>query len=345
MNILVTGAAGFIGYHLVKRLASDGFDVVCIDNINTYYDAALKYKRLASLGFERDGVDVYSFDTPAESLTYPSARFIRLDICDAERLKALFEHERFDAVVHLAAQAGVRYSITNPEAYISSNVAGFLNILEACRAVPPRHLVYASSSSVYGRCAKQPFSEASDTGHPVSLYAASKRANELMAHTYAHLYGLPSTGLRFFTVYGPWGRPDMAPFIFTKNIYEGKPINVFNNGNMKRDFTYIDDIIESIVRVILCIPKKNTESAVEGAAVYNIGNGEPVALMDFIWYIEEALGKKAIVQYSGMQPGDVPSTWADCTALQHLTGFTPQTEAACGVRRFVEWYKTFINKE
>jgi UDP-glucuronate 4-epimerase len=273
---------------------------------------------------------------------YPSARFIKLDICDMERVKAVFKCKRFDVVVHLAAQAGVRYSITNPHEYITNNIQGFLNILEACRAVPPCHLVYASSSSVYGLCRDQPFAESSDAEYPVSLYAASKRSNELMAHTYAHLYNIPSTGLRFFTVYGPWGRPDMAPFIFTKNIYEGKPISVFNNGNMKRDFTYIDDIIEGIVRVISCIPKKDTAGAAECTAVYNIGNGEPVALMDFIRSIEEELGKKAIIQYTGMQPGDVPSTWADCTALRHLTGFKPQTKIADGVKHFAAWYMNFI---
>ena len=343
MKILVTGAAGFIGYHLVKRLALEKHDVLCIDNINNYYDVELKEGRLTALGF-----DHAAFSTGVNSLVpssiFPNACFIKTDLCNAEHIYALFERGRFDAVLHLAAQAGVRYSLTNPDAYISSNIQGFLNVMEAARRHPPRHLVYASSSSVYGLCETQPFSENSSTNHPVSLYAASKKTNELMAHTYSHLYNIPTTGLRFFTIYGPWGRPDMAPFIFTKSILEEKFISVFNNGNMKRDFTYIDDIIEGIVRIVSLAPQKSPKSGGVPAAIYNVGNGNPVELVDFIHVLENALGKKALINYAPMQPGDVTATWADCSALERDTGFHPHTALADGVQQFIAWYKKFYNK-
>ena len=335
MKLLITGAAGFIGYHLSKRLAEDNHDIVCIDNINDYYDVDLKYGRLAALGFNRQSLEALHADNFAVSSIFPSVRFYKLDICDTAGITKLFSEYFFDMVLHMAAQAGVRYSLVNPQAYISGNVQGFLNILEAARMYPPRRLVYASSSSVYGMNVKIPFSESDAVNQPASLYAATKRSNELMAYTYDHLYRLPATGLRFFTVYGPWGRPDMAPFIFTKSILEGKPINVFNNGNMKRDFTFVDDIIEGIIRVM------NTGNI--PAAIYNIGNGGPVALMDFIHTLEHALGKKAIINYTAMQPGDVVATWADCSALERDTGFRPQTPLSVGIGKFVEWYKEYYH--
>jgi UDP-glucuronate 4-epimerase len=339
MKILVTGAAGFIGCHLAKHLAEEKHEIVCIDNINSYYDTALKYGRLACLGFSPcRGED--AVEEVIVSSRYPNARFAKIDLRDKERLTALFREENFDAAAHLAAQAGVRYSITHPDEYISNNIQGFLNILEACRLFPPRHLVYASSSSVYGLNAKIPFSENDSVSQPVSLYAASKRANELMAYTYSRLYAIRATALRFFTVYGPWGRPDMAPFIFVKSILEGKPIQVFNNGNMKRDFTFIDDIIEGIKRVLFLAPDDAA-----AARIYNIGNGTPVALMDFIHTLEDVLGKKAVINYTGMQPGDVPATWADCSALLRDTGFKPQTALARGIQEFVAWYKEFYAAE
>ncbi|MCL2007828.1 MAG: NAD-dependent epimerase/dehydratase family protein [Treponema sp.] len=322
MKILITGAAGFIGYHLAKRLAAENCDIVCIDNINDYYDVELKHGRLKNLS------------------AFPCIRFIKMDICDAEKLDDLFSSEKFDIAVHLAAQAGVRFSLTNPNIYISSNVQGFLNILEAAKKNPIRHLVYASSSSVYGLNTEIPFSEKHTVARPASLYAASKLINEHMAHTYSHLFGIPTTGLRFFTVYGPWGRPDMALFIFAKSIIEGKTVTIFNNGNMQRDFTYIDDIIEGIVRVKDLIPKAKDENSVP-ASIYNIGNGSPIKLMDFVKIIEEKIGKKAIIEYAPMQPGDIPSTWADCSALERDTGFKPSTPIREGIGKFVDWYKNF----
>ena len=322
MKIFVSGAAGFIGYHIAKRLADDKHDIVCIDNINDYYDVELKHGRINAL----------------KKFSY--IRFIKMDICEADKLNALFAAEKFDIVLHLAAQAGVRFSLTNPHVYISSNVQGFLNLLEAARKYPPRHLVYASSSSVYGLNTKIPFSEKDVVTQPASLYAATKLANEQMAHTYSHLYGIPTTGLRFFTVYGPWGRPDMALFIFTKAIIEGKPVSVFNNGNMQRDFTYIDDIIEGMIRIMDRSPGDNAGAAAP-AAIYNIGNGSPVQLMDFVSILEETLGKKAIIQYAPMQEGDVVSTWADCSALHQDTGFKPYTPLPAGIKNFVDWYRDF----
>jgi len=338
MKVLVTGAAGFIGSHLAKRLAQENYSVTGVDNINDYYDVDLKYGRLSSIGFERNAVDAAGENKCIHSSVFPGLCFARTDLHDTEHTASLFREGAFDIIVHLAAQAGVRYSLTNPHCYISANIQGFLNVLEAARAYPPRHLVYASSSSVYGLNTKIPFSENDDISRPASLYAATKRSNELMAHTYSHLYQIPATGLRFFTAYGPWGRPDMSPFIFTDAIVKGKTINVFNNGNMKRDFTFIDDIVEGIIRVMRRIPDGD---GVVPAAIYNIGAGKAVELMDFIHTLEDALGKKARIQYAPMQPGDVCVTWADCSALRRDTGFCPQTTLSDGIQQFVAWYKYY----
>jgi UDP-glucuronate 4-epimerase len=336
MKLLVTGAAGFIGCHLAKRLAMEDHSVVCVDNINDYYDIDLKYARLSSLGIERNMINAAGENKYIVSSVFPGLTFAKMDLCDTECTMPLFRDSAFDIVIHLAAQAGVRYSLTNPYCYISANVQGFLNILEAAKAYPPRHLVYASSSSVYGLNSKIPFSESDDVSKPASLYAATKRSNELMAHAYSHLYQIPATGLRFFTVYGPWGRPDMSPFIFANAIINRQPINVFNNGNMQRDFTFIDDIVEGIIRVMNRIPGGGVP-----AAIYNIGAGKPVELMDFIHTLEDALGKKAQIHYAPMQPGDVIATFADCSALERDTGFRPQTALSDGVHKFVNWYKNF----
>lgn len=317
MKVLVTGMAGFIGFHLAKRLAADGHEVVGIDNMSDYYDVRLKESRLAELA------------------TLPRIRFLKLDLVDKVALNALLEREDFEVVVNLAAQAGVRYSLNHPDTYVQSNIVGFLNLLEACRAHPPRHLVYASSSSVYGSNSKVPFSTSDTVDHPVSLYAASKKSNELMAHAYSHLFGIPSTGLRFFTVYGPSNRPDMAIALFTKAILAGQPINVFNHGNMSRDFTYVDDIVEGIVRVMDRPPVADPVAW----RVFNIGCGRPVPLTDFIDELERQLGVKAIRNLLPLQPGDVPSTHADIDDLEALTGYRPQTSVAEGIRRFVEWYR------
>ena len=340
MKILVTGTAGFIGYHLTKRLAEDGHEIICIDNINNYYDVDLKYSRLAALGFNTNTLKTNPDDVLAASAIYPAIQFGKIDLCDTKCITELFSNGAFDIVLHLAAQAGVRYSLTNPRAYISGNIQGFLNILEAARLYPPGHLVYASSSSVYGLNTKIPFSENDAVNQPASLYAVTKRSNELMAYTYSHLYHIPVTGLRFFTVYGPWGRPDMSPVLFTRAIIEGQPINVNNNGNMKRDFTYIDDITDGIIRVMELTPAGNSEIPVP-AALYNIGRGKPVPLMDFIHTLEEALNKKAVINYAPMQAGDISETWADCSALERDTGFRPQTELTSGVQQFVAWYKDY----
>ena len=337
----MTGSAGFIGYHLSKRLAGD-HDIVCIDNINDYYDVDLKYGRMASLGFDRRTLEAAGADTFIVSSILPNLRFAKIDLCDSGRMAGLFSDNAFDIVLHLAAQAGVRYSLSNPGAYISGNIQGFLNVLEAARLRPPGHLVYASSSSVYGLNTKTPFSENDTVNMPASLYAATKRSNELMAYTYSHLYRIPTTGLRFFTVYGPWGRPDMAPVIFTKSIIEEKPINVFNNGNMKRDFTFIDDVVEGIIRIMRKIPKENEKDPTP-AAIYNIGNGTPVELMDFIHILEDALDKKAIIHYAPMQAGDVIATWADCSALERETNFRPHTALSAGINKFIGWYKEYYH--
>ncbi|WNO09567.1 NAD-dependent epimerase [Teredinibacter sp. KSP-S5-2] len=335
MKFLVTGAAGFIGYHLSKQLLERGDSVVGIDNLNDYYDPQLKLDRLKQL------------ETQSEF------EFHKIDIADRADMEQLFEAHQFDRVVHLAAQAGVRYSLENPHAYINSNIVGFLNILEGCRHHKIKHLSYASSSSVYGANTKQPFSEKDNVDHPVSLYAASKKSNELMAHTYSHLYGLPTTGLRFFTVYGPWGRPDMALFKFTKGILNGTPIDVYNNGDMYRDFTYIDDIVEGVIRVTDQIPEGNAEWSGENPdpssskapyKVFNIGNNAPVKLMEFVEAIENAIGKPAIKNMMPIQPGDVPSTYADASALQQTTNFKPNTPINEGVKQFVDWYKLYFSQ-
>lgn len=346
MKVLVTGAAGFIGYHLTKRLVDRGDTVVGLDSINDYYDVGVKYGRLAKLGFDLHRLP--SENSTISSSQYSNLRFVRMQLEDATSLSTLFTQECFDGVCNLAAQAGVRYSLTNPHVYVTSNIHGFLNVLEAARTNQVQHLVYASSSSVYGIDRQMPFSESTAADHPASLYAVSKRSNELTAHSYSHLYGIPTTGLRFFTVYGPWGRPDMALFLFTKAIIEGHPIDVFNHGDMKRDFTYIDDIIEGVVRVLDRPPKGDPawdglQSAVSPAPyrVYNIGNGSPVRLMDFISALESELGMKARKNMLPMQPGDVPATWADCSALERATGYRPSTDVHEGIKRFVQWYRSF----
>ena len=329
MNILVTGAAGFIGYFLSRRLLDMGHSVTGIDEINDYYSPRLKTARLARLGVTGET----DYAVCAKSASHPGFRFVRLRLEDREGLEKLFAEGAFDVAVNLAGQAGVRYSLENPFSYVESNVYGFVNLLECCRRHPVKHLLFASSSSVYGGNEKTPFNEEDPVNTPVSLYAATKRCDELIAHVYAHLYRIPSTGLRFFTVYGPWGRPDMAPVLFAKAILAGKPIKVFNNGNLSRDFTYIDDIIESVVRLI--------DHAPEGPVptdIYNVGCGHPMALMDFISILEDSLGRKAEKIMMPMQKGDVYQTWADTSKLQKLTGFAPATPLAEGIRRFAEWY-------
>ncbi len=332
MKILVTGAAGFIGMTTSLRLLARGDQVVGLDNLNDYYEVSLKENRLKRL------------------TGHPNFRFVKLDVADRPGMERLFAEEKFDRVIHLAAQAGVRYSLKNPHAYVDSNIVGFMNILEGCRHNRVGHLVYASSSSVYGGNTKMPFSEHDSVDHPVSLYAATKKANELMAHTYSHLYGLPTTGLRFFTVYGPWGRPDMALFLFTKAILEGRPIDVFNYGKMQRDFTYIDDIVEGVIRVTDRSAEANPGYVADEAdpassnvpyRVFNIGNHNPVPLMDFIGAIEEALGTTAEKNLLPLQDGDVPATYADTELLQEWVGFAPATSVKEGVGRFVAWYRDY----
>ena len=330
--VLVTGAAGFIGYHVARRLLEDGRPVVGIDNLNAYYDPKLKDARLAELA------------------KFPGFRFIKLDLADRAGMAALFAEHRFAHVVHLAAQAGVRYSLIDPQAYIDSNLVGFTNILEGCRHNGCRHLLYASSSSVYGSNTRMPFSVHDNVDHPLSLYGASKKANELMAHSYAHLFNLPTTGLRFFTVYGPWGRPDMAMWIFAKAIMAGTPIKLFNHGKMQRDFTYVDDIVESIVRLVDRPPagdpnysadKPDPGSSSAPWRVYNIGNNNPVELLDVVDLLEKSIGKKAIRELAPMQPGDVPATYADVDELMREVDFKPSTPIADGIARFIDWYKGY----
>lgn len=330
--VLVTGAAGFIGFHLTKRLLDRGNRVIGLDNLNDYYDVRLKEARLAQL------------------LPHQQFQFAKLDLSDRSGMAALFERQPISRVVHLAAQAGVRYSLVNPHAYTTSNVDGFLNILEGCRHHKTEHLVYASTSSVYGGHTHMPFSVHDNVDHPVSLYAATKKANELMAHCYAHLYRFPITGLRFFTVYGPWGRPDMALFLFTKAILEGKPIDVFNHGNMQRDFTYVDDIVEGVVRVLdrpaKPDPQWSSDSPDPGGSsapyrLYNIGNHQPVELLRFIEVLEQTLGRKADKNFLPLQAGDVPATYADVADLMRDTGFKPATPIETGIARFVEWYRGY----
>jgi UDP-glucuronate 4-epimerase len=334
MKVLVTGAAGFIGMHVAQRLLARGDHVIGIDNLNDYYDVSLKQARL-------------------EQLRRPGFEFEKLDVADTPAIDELFAHHRFDRIVHLAAQAGVRYSLINPHEYVRSNVTGFLNILEACRHHPVAHLVYASSSSVYGGNEKLPFSESDNVDHPVSMYAASKKSNELMAHTYSHLFGIPTTGLRFFTVYGPWGRPDMALFLFTRAILEGRPVDVFNHGKMQRDFTYIDDIVEGVVRVLDRAPEANAQfdriepDPAHSWAPYqvlNIGNHGPAGLLEYLDALEAALGRKAERRYLPMQPGDVPATFADTSQLTAWTGHEPGTAIRDGIARFVDWYTNFYTQ-
>jgi UDP-glucuronate 4-epimerase len=332
MRVLVTGVAGFIGYHVSRRLLARGDTVIGLDNVNNYYDVRLKEDRLSQL------------------TSHEQFRFTRGDLADRATIEALFTREQPERVIHLAAQAGVRYSITNPHAYVDSNLVGFLHMLEGCRHNKVQHLVYASSSSVYGANTKTPFSIHDNVDHPISLYAASKKANELMAHTYSHLYNLPTTGLRFFTVYGPWGRPDMALFLFTKAILENRPIDVFNHGKMKRDFTYIDDIVEGVIRVCDRLPQPNPAwsglhpdpgTSKAPYKVYNIGNNHPEELLRFIEVLEHCLGKQAEKNFLPMQPGDVPETAADVEDLMQDVGFRPNTPIASGIARFVEWYREY----
>ncbi len=349
MKILITGTAGFIGFHLAKRVLQLGHEVIGIDNINDYYSVDLKYARLEESGIRRQEIEHESnsdseIPVLVQSVKFPNYRFAKIDITERKRLNHLFETENIDVVCNLAAQAGVRYSLENPHAYVSSNLVGFVNILEACRNYKIKHLVYASSSSVYGNSSKMPLSVDDRVDNPVSLYAATKKSNELMAHTYSHLYGIPTTGLRFFTVYGPWGRPDMAPILFASAISKGKPIKVFNNGNLERDFTYIDDIVEGVVRVIDNSSDNKSGSFVH-YAIYNIGNGNPVKLMDFIETMEKALGKKAIKEFMPMQPGDVYKTFADVSHLKEKFGYSPTTTLKNGISEFVKWYKNYYGNE
>ena len=346
-KILVTGTAGFIGFHVALKLLERGDSVVGLDSINDYYDVRVKHGRLAQTGISITDVQ---YGQKTRSTLFPEYEFIQLKLEDRDALLQLCKDEKFDAVCHLAAQAGVRYSLTNPHAYVSANLEGFMNMLEACRHSSVGHLAYASSSSVYGLNTNMPFSTHDNVDHPVSLYAASKKSNELMAHTYSHLFNLPTTGLRFFTVYGPWGRPDMALFIFTKAILAGEPIDVYNNGNMQRDFTYIDDIVEGIVRVIdnPARPNPNWKAAAPDPGsspapykIYNIGNSSPVKLLDFIDAIEKALGKSARKNFMPIQPGDVPATWADVHDLIQDFNYRPATPIEQGVKKFVEWYREF----
>ena len=347
MKILVTGTAGFIGFHLANRLVARGNKVVGLDSINNYYDVSLKIGRLEAAGIERNKI---AYKELLQSKTQPGYHFIQLQLEDRASLQNLFREQQFDVVVHLAAQAGVRYSIKNPAAYINSNIVGFANILEQCRQQEIKHLVFASSSSVYGMNSKVPFSTADNVDHPVSLYAATKKSNELMAHTYSHLFQIPVTGMRFFTVYGPWGRPDMAYFLFTKAMLNQQPIKVFNHGKMSRDFTYIDDIVEGVIRVIDQPPVGNASwnssapdpsSSTAPYKIYNIGNHKPIPLIDFISAIEEALGQEAIKEWLPIQAGDVETTYADVQGLIEDFNYQPKTEIREGIKRFVEWYRGY----
>ncbi len=338
MKILVTGAAGFIGFHTCLKLVSQGHEVYGIDNINDYYDPKLKFDRLKELGLNQ--AETKLFNNEVQSAKFNSLRFSRVDLIDNESIDNLFKQEQFEVVCNLAAQAGVRYSLENPKAYIDSNISGFLNILEACRNHKIKHLVYASSSSVYGENKKVPFETTDNVDHPISLYAATKKSNELMAHTYGHLYAFKTTGLRFFTVYGPWGRPDMAYYLFAEAISNDLPIKVFNNGVMERDFTYIDDIVNGVTKII----EKNIDSR-DHYKIYNIGNNKTESLQDFITTIEEAIGKDAIKEMYPMQQGDVPRTFADIDKLIDDIDYKPSTSINDGLEKFINWYKKYVNED
>lgn len=351
MKILITGTAGFIGFHLANRLIAEGEEVVGLDIINDYYDVNVKYNRLKEAGIQKE--DIVDGQL-TQSHKHPNYRFIKLDLTDKKGMDALFEAEKFDTVMNLAAQAGVRYSLINPQAYVDSNIVGFVNILECCRHTGVKHLAYASSSSVYGLNEKMPLSTSDNVDHPISLYAASKKSNELMAHTYSHLFGLATTGLRFFTVYGPWGRPDMALYLFAEAIRKNEPIKVFNHGKMVRDFTYIDDIVEGVVRVLNNAPKGNPDwtgakpdptSSKAPYKIYNIGNNDPVQLMDFVYAIEEELGKEAEKNMMEIQPGDVPATYADVQDLVNNLGYQPATPLKEGIKAFLDWYRDYYGFE
>jgi UDP-glucuronate 4-epimerase len=347
MKILVTGTAGFIGSTLAVKLAERGNQVIGIDNINAYYDVNLKYGRLI-----RDGIDPQKAQSgeTIQSENHSHYQFLKMDLEDRVKLLDLFKNQKFDRVCHLAAQAGVRYSLTNPDSYIQSNIVGFLNILEACRHHPVQHLLYASSSSVYGLNTKYPFSTHDNVDHPVSLYAATKKSDELMAHTYSHLFQIPTTGLRFFTVYGPWGRPDMALFLFTRAILEGRPIEIYNNGAMQRDFTYIDDIVSGVIKTLDRPPQGDPDwdsdnpdpsRSIDPYRIYNIGNNSPVGLLDFVQTLEKTLGKEALKTFLPLQPGDVPKTWADVSDLVKDLHYKPDTSIQKGIEQFVSWYREF----
>jgi UDP-glucuronate 4-epimerase len=350
MKILVTGTAGFIGFHLAKKLLEKGHEITGLDSINEYYDVNLKFGRLNECGIDADST---KYNILSKSNIYGNYSFIKLNLEDTDNVQRLFSSLKIEAVCHLAAQAGVRYSLESPHTYVDSNIKGFLNILEGCRHNPVSHLVYASSSSVYGLNENYPFTIHSNVDHPISLYAASKKANELMAHTYSNLFSIPTTGLRFFTVYGPWGRPDMALFIFTKAILENKPIEVFNNGDMFRDFTYIDDIVNGIVKMIdkpaKADPSWNSQKPDPASSkvpykIYNIGKGSPVNLMDFIKAIEHEVGKQAKIIYKPLQPGDVVKTWADTKDLENDFNYKPSTDIKDGVKQFIKWYLSYYKK-
>ena len=338
MNVLVTGAAGFIGFHTCLKLVNQGHKVYGIDNINDYYDPKLKFDRLNELGFSKTESEI--FNNEVQSSKFKNLRFSRIDLIDNDSIDNLFEIEQFEIVCNLAAQAGVRYSLINPKAYTDSNITGFLNILEGCSNHKVKHLVYASSSSVYGENKKVPFETTDNVDHPISLYAATKKSNELMAHTYGHLYGFKTTGLRFFTVYGPWGRPDMAYYLFAEAISNDKSIKVFNNGEMERDFTYIDDIVNGVTKII----EKNIESR-EHYKIYNIGNNRTESLQDFITTIEKAIGKTAIKEMYPMQQGDVPRTFADIDKLIDDISYKPSTSINDGIEKFINWYKKHVNED
>lgn len=335
-KILITGAAGFIGFHLLKRLSEYGHTILGIDNINDYYDLQLKFDRLEELGFNKKDASV--FFKKVQSKKYKNLSFLKIDISDNENIDKLFHNENFDVVCNLAAQAGVRYSIENPKAYTQSNISGFLNILEGCRNHKVNHLVYASSSSVYGQNKKVPFKITDNVDRPISLYAATKKSNELMAHSYGHLFGFKTTGLRFFTVYGPWGRPDMAYFLFAKAIEKNKPIKIFNHGDMQRDFTYIDDIVDGILKILLQDVNERIHYK-----IYNIGNNKSINLLDFISTLERAMEKKAVKKMYPMQAGDVPKTYANIDNLIYDFNYSPKTDIKIGIKNFIEWYKSYYN--